>query len=67
MKKNINFNVTVNIIHFHSDLKMSKSQKRTKEAKITTRVNILSVIQAIESIGNIIQLLIALLMSLNIL
>ena len=65
MKKNINLSVTINNFCFRLDLKVSESKKQTKKTKITPRVhNILSIIQMIESIGNIIQLLI---MSLNIL
>lgn len=68
MKKNINLSVTINNFCFRLDLKVSESKKQATETKITTHVhNILSIIQTIESIGNIIQLLIALLMSLNIL
>lgn len=68
MKKNINLNVTINSFCFRLDLKVSESKKQATETKITTRVhNILSIIQTIESIGNIKRLLIALPMSLNIL
>lgn len=68
MKKNINLSVTINNFCVRLDLKVSESKKQTKETKITPRVhNIPSIIQTIESMGNIIQLLIALLMSLNIL
>lgn len=54
MKKNINLNVTINSFCFRLDLKVSESKKQATETKITTRVhNILSIIQTIESIGNI--------------